>query len=62
MSTKYINIDFVKSNNDCEDCDHFNDYVCFNCENEQVKTLYPNAKYFPSFYDCERYKEVNNNA
>ena len=61
MINKYINIDFVKSNNDCEDCDHFNDYVCFNCENEQVKTLYPEAKYFPLKDYEERYRKVNNN-
>ena len=43
MSNKYINIDFVESNKECNACDYHNDYTCFDCENEQVKTVYPNA-------------------
>ena len=32
-------------NKDCEICDYINDYICFDCENIQVKEKYPNAKW-----------------
>jgi len=40
-----INLDFIKSNKDCNQCDYKNDYVCFGCEHYQVLEEYPNAKY-----------------
>ena len=61
MSKKYINIDYIKPNKICYDCDYDNNYVCFNCENEQVKKLYPQTKYFSSFYNYERYLKIKNN-
>ena len=36
--------EFVKANKNCDECDHENEYVCFDCEREQVKEKYPNAK------------------
>jgi len=38
-----INIDFVKPNPDCSNCDQENDYTCFDCEEHQVREKYPNA-------------------
>jgi len=42
---KYIDLEFVKPNKDCEVCDHVNDYVCFDCESVQVTEKYPNARW-----------------
>ena len=42
---EYIDINFVKPNKDCKTCDHINNYVCFDCENIQVKEKYPKAKW-----------------
>ena len=50
---KYINLDFVKPNKDCtQGCDNITDnaYVCFECEDIQIKEKYPNAIYND---DCE---------
>jgi hypothetical protein len=58
MINEYINIDFVESNKECNACDYHNDYTCFDCENEQVKTVYPKATYFPLKDYEERYREV----
>jgi|DEB0MinimDraft_6_1074348.scaffolds.fasta_scaffold312458_2 hypothetical protein len=44
MQYKFIDIDFVEPNKNCKLCDHENDYVCFDCESEQVRKKYPNAK------------------
>ena len=41
--TEDINLDFIKSNKDCNQCN--NDYCCFDCEYIQVKDQYPNSKY-----------------
>lgn len=36
----------VKPNKDCsQGCDIHNDYICFECEDIQVKEKYPNAIY-----------------
>lgn len=40
-----IEIDFVVPTEDCSLCDSVNDYVCFDCEREQVKEEYPNSHY-----------------
>ena len=40
-------LEHVEPNKDCDKCDHINDYVCFDCEWEQVKEKYPNAKWDP---------------
>ena len=40
---KYIDLNFVKPNKDCEVCDQ--EYVCFECESIQVKEKYPKAKW-----------------
>ncbi len=37
--------EFVEANKDCDECDHENEFVCFDCERDQVKEKYPNAKY-----------------
>ena len=50
---KYIDLDFVKPNKDCtQGCDNITDnaYVCFECEDIQIKEKYPNAIYND---DCE---------
>ena len=50
---KYIDLDFVKPNKDCtQGCDNITDnaYVCFECEDIQIKKKYPNAIYND---DCE---------
>lgn len=40
-----INTDFVKPDPSCENCDKENDYVCFDCESYQVRTMHPNVHY-----------------
>ena len=47
---KYLDTDFVKANKDCSNCDHHNNYCCFDCERGQVKDEYPTSKYTD---DCE---------
>mgnify|MGYP003134706553 FL=1 len=47
MKLKYINLDFVKPNKDCNSCDHHDDYTCFECESLQVREKYPHAIYYP---------------
>ena len=42
---KLDTFEFFKANKNCDECDHENEYVCFDCEREQVKEKYPNAKY-----------------
>jgi hypothetical protein len=56
MQYKFIDIDFVEPNKDCELCDHENDYVCFDCESEQVRKKYPNAKWELPEWILERKK------
>jgi hypothetical protein len=38
-------IDFIKPNEDCQLCDHHNDYTCFDCEEIQIKKKYPHSIY-----------------
>jgi|TARA_R110000751_G_scaffold57971_2_gene122680 hypothetical protein len=40
-----INLDFIQSDKECDDCDYHNHYACFNHEYEQVKEKYNNAYY-----------------
>ena len=53
---KYLDTDFVKSDKDCSirnkgfSCDHYNNYCCFDCEQEQVRMEYPKVRYTD---DCE---------
>ncbi len=45
---KLIDLNFVKPNKDCtQGCDNItdNNYVCFECEEIQVREKYPNAIY-----------------
>ena len=42
---KYIDLDFIKPNEDCDLCDFINNYCCFECEHEQMKDKYPNSTY-----------------
>ena len=42
---KYIDINFVQPSKDCDICDYINEYVCFDCESEQVRNKYPDAKW-----------------
>jgi hypothetical protein len=56
MQYKFINIDFVEPDKDCKLCDHENDYVCFDCESEQIKKKYPNAKWELPEWILERKK------
>ena len=36
---------FLKANKESSKCDYDNLYVCFKCEEKQVRDRYPNAKY-----------------
>ena len=45
MSKIEIDLDFVKSEEECTECDHVNDYVCFDHEEIQVRDKYSKAKY-----------------
>ena len=47
---KLADLDFVKANKDCSNCDHYNNYCCFDCERGQVKDKYPTSKYTD---DCD---------
>ncbi len=38
-------IDFIEPNKDCQLCDHYNDYTCFDCEEIQIKKKYPHSIY-----------------
>jgi len=38
-------MELVTPNEDCQLCDHHNDYTCFDCEEIQIKEKYPNAVY-----------------
>jgi len=40
-------LDHIKPNKDCNSCDNItdNDFVCFPCEDFQVRQKYPNAFY-----------------
>ena len=42
---KYMNIDFIEPDKNCNQCDSINDYCCFECEHEQVKNKNLNSKY-----------------
>ena len=42
---KEIDLDFVKANKECTECDHVNDYICFDHEEIQVRDKYPDVKY-----------------
>ena len=50
VADRYMTLNSVKPNKDCNVCDHINDYVCFGCENDQIKKVYPNCEYTD---DCE---------
>ena len=45
MSEIEIDLDFVKADKECIQCDHVNDYVCFDHEEIQVRDKFPDAKY-----------------
>jgi len=36
--------DYIEPTKDCQLCDYETDYVCFDCEKEQIKQIYPHAK------------------
>ena len=42
---KYIDLDFIKPDKDCDQCDFINDYCCFECEHIQIKDKHPNSIY-----------------
>ena len=48
--TKTDLLEHTKPNKNCSTCDHYNDYICFDCESMQIKDKYPNAIYND---DCE---------
>ena len=50
VADRYMTLNSVKPNKDCNACDHINDDVCFGCENDQIKKVYPNCEYNN---DCE---------
>ena len=58
MKLKYINLDFVKPDKDCNSCDHHDDYTCFECESFQVREKYPLAVYEPNLIPSEWYLKV----
>ena len=48
VADRYMTLKSVKPSKDCNVCDY--EYVCFDCENEQIKKVYPNCEYTE---DCE---------
>ena len=55
-----INIDFVKPDPDCSNCDQENDYTCFDCEEHQVRKKYPNASWIcEPIHSWEQFVWVN---
>ena len=42
---KYIDLDFIKPDKDCDQCDFINNYCCFECEHIQMKDKHPNSTY-----------------
>ena len=47
---RYMTLESVKPDKDCNVCDYLNDYVCFEHEDMQIRKIYPNSKYTE---DCE---------
>ena len=46
VADRYMTLDSVKPNKDCtQGCDIHNDYTCFECEDIQIRKVYPNAIY-----------------
>ncbi len=45
VAYKYADTDFVKANKDCSNCDHHNNYCCFDCEQHQVRLEYKKVRY-----------------
>jgi hypothetical protein len=56
---EYINLDFVKPNKNCNSCDNItdNDFVCFPCEDFQVRQKYSKAIYDTDVIPPEWYIE-----
>tara|TARA_B110000046_G_C12793785_1_gene314236 strand:+ start:37 stop:387 length:351 start_codon:yes stop_codon:yes gene_type:complete len=51
VADRYMTLDSVKPDKDCtQGCDIHNDYTCFECEDIQIRKVYPNAIYNE---DCE---------
>ena len=38
--TKTDLLEHTKPNKNCSTCDHYNDYICFDCESMQIKDKY----------------------
>jgi len=45
MNENEIDLDFVKADKECTECDYINDYVCFDHEEIQVRDKFSDAKY-----------------
>tara|TARA_R100000734_G_scaffold18806_2_gene16615 strand:+ start:121 stop:306 length:186 start_codon:yes stop_codon:yes gene_type:complete len=50
VADRFMTLKSVKPYKYCNVCDHHNDYVCFDHENEQIKKVYPDCEYTE---DCE---------
>ena len=50
VADRFMTLKNVKPYKHCNVCDHYNNYVCFDHENEQIKKVYPDCKYTE---DCE---------
>lgn len=58
MSKIEIDLEFLKADKECTECDHVNNYVCFNHEEMQVRERYPDAKYKPLAWYYNKYHGV----
>jgi len=45
VADRFMTLESVKPNKDCNVCDHINNYVCFDHEHQQIKEVYPNCEY-----------------
>jgi hypothetical protein len=45
VADRFMTLENVKPNKDCNVCDYINDYVCFDHEHQQIKEVYPNCEY-----------------
>ena len=45
VADRFMTLESVKPNKNCNVCDHINNYVCFDHEHQQIKEVYPNCEY-----------------
>ena len=53
VADRYMTLDSVKPDKDCtQGCDIHNDYTCFECEDIQIRKVYPNRHNGRQYETC----------